>query len=213
MEWLYKIISRVEFYVLLVIIATGAFFFAIFKDLPNSANGYSPTARENLLLPLFFVGATAFLSGVVAFFARDRVKSRATPSGDESELKQTGKTLTASTILAGQVKATPTNPHDDKQWEEDLVSTYGDLPKTQRRVVTLICEMPVAQMPIDDFSQSFDGRFGPAWVQGVSEMYYRIDSLSLRGLCELKKIGPGASVVIRIQRVSKSLRERDLLVS
>jgi hypothetical protein len=201
MEWLYKIIDRVEFYVLLTLIATGALFFAIFKDLPNSANGYSPTAREKILLPLFFIGATVFLSGIVAFFVRDRVKSRAIPSGEKVAHQ------------SEQIESTAANAQDDKQWEEDLVSIYRDLPKTQRRVVTLICEMPVAQMPIDDFWQSFSGRFGPVWVEGVAEMYYRIDSLTLRGLCELKKIGPGASVVIRIQRVSKCLRERDLLVS
>ena len=63
MEWLYKIISRVEFYVLLVLIATAALFFAVFKDLPNSANGYSPTVRETIVLPLFVFGSLCLFQG------------------------------------------------------------------------------------------------------------------------------------------------------
>jgi hypothetical protein len=202
MEWLYKIISRVEFYVLLVLIATAALFFAVFKDLPNSANGYSPTVRETIVLPLFVFGVAVFVSGLIG-----------NGSGVLESDRSLSTTTSGVTPESASVDPNLATSNEEFQWEEQLVSTYKELPKTQQRVVTLICEMPPVQMPIDDFWKAFSSRFGPKWVRNDSEMYYRIDSLSLRGLCELKKIGPGASVVIRLQRVSKCLRSRDVLVS
>jgi hypothetical protein len=216
MEWLYKIISRVEFYVLLVLIATAALFFAVFKDLPNSANGYSPTVRETIVLPLFVFGVAVFVSGLIAFFARVRVRQQIA-NGNGSGVLESDRSLSTTTSgvtpESASVDPNLATSNEEFQWEEQLVSTYKELPKTQQRVVTLICEMPPVQMPIDDFWKAFSSRFGPKWVRNDSEMYYRIDSLSLRGLCELKKIGPGASVVIRLLRVSKCLRSRDVLVS
>ena len=103
-------------------------------------------------------------------------------------------------------------PVDDIS-EKAIVEIYKDLSRTQQRVVTYICEMPVAQLPVDDFLTAFSGKYGSDWVKGEPEMYYRLRTLHFQGLCQLRKVGPGASVVIRNSKVSHCLREHDLLVS
>lgn len=149
MEWLYKIISRVEFYVLLVLIATAGLFFSIFKDLPNSANGYSPTVRETILLPLFVFGSSVFLSGLIAFFVLLRVSPKEISNAKTIDLPQTGGGLSTKTNnVAPQLESVDSklvSTDDELQWEDKLVASYKELPKTQQRVVTLICEMP----PVD----------------------------------------------------------------
>ena len=158
MEWLYKIISRVEFYVLLVLIATAALFFAVFKDLPNSANGYSPTVRETIVLPLFVFGVAVFVSGLIAFFARVRVRQQIA-NGNGSGVLESDRSLSTTTSgvtpESASVDPNLATSNEEFQWEEQLVSTYKELPKTQQRVVTLVCEMPPVQMPIDDFWKAF----------------------------------------------------------
>lgn len=198
MEWFYKVISRVEFYVLLLLIAVIAAFFAIFRDLPHSGNAYSPTVRDRVLVPLLLVGITLFLASIAAFFLR-RLDSRA--SGPMKLFSR----------LRFQPK--PTEPGGDIESEKRVIDAYKGLSKTQQRVVSHLCEMPPTQMTVDDFFLSFTKRYGADYVASVSEVYFRLEVLSLKGLCRLDRIAPGASIAVRITEVSRCLREKDLLVS
>jgi hypothetical protein len=233
MEWVYKIITRVEFYVLLVLIAAVAIFLSIFKDVPNQGNGYSPNVRESMLLPLFLLGVAILLTGIVAFFVRGQAKGAAVSEkvikGREAAEELTPGTEALSASAGREQKRVPTasdypEPDEDehttpvsasmtKEQEDELERVFSALSDTQQKILTHICQMPVMQMPIDDFFESFGRTFNPQWVGNESEMYYRLEVLHLKGFCKLTKIGPGASVVIRNAEISRCLRKRDLLKS
>ena len=181
------------------------------RTAPSPENSWTMNLREDPIVLLFLLGVVIMFISVYLFrvpiigsqkeVEEETKKDSNTESNQKTE-SPIGDNYERNSVLVGSAK-----------WGEALEKRYMSLSRTQQRLVTFVCEMPQSQMAIDDYFKGFVGRYGKSFVANVSEIYFRLEVLELKGYCDMQKIGPGASVVSVIPEVSKCLRERDLLVS
>jgi hypothetical protein len=213
-----KVIQRTEFYILALIIAAGAIYYAFFENLPTGSNDFTPVPRTSPIYLLLVAGGCILLASVGTFVLVKRMPKKSETTMDEKEKVPTrieaptphhDDFRTRSDVESGLL-GSPNNP---AKHLEQLRVIYAGLSRSQQRIVTHICYLPQSQMPIDVFFDSFVKRYGPTFVANVSEMFFRIEVLSLKGMCQLKKIGPGASIVMLIPETATLLRDNDILSS
>ena len=181
------------------------------KTMPSPGNGWTVNLKDDPVDSLFLLGVVIVFVSVYLFWI-----SKIETYNESTD--ETSRRLRVVPSHNTHIQADDSEDFDlvrvgSKEWGDALEKGYMSLSRTQQRLVTFVCDMPQSQMAIDDLFKGFVGRYERSFVENVSEMYFRLEALELKGYCQIKKIGPGASIVSVIPDVSKCLRERDLLVS
>jgi hypothetical protein len=171
---------------------------------PSPANNWNIVLREEPNILLFFLGVVVIFLSIYLFWLTGVYNHNK---------KRQGKGLEPELKVPGQSNDDKFNQNYSVKSCDDLEKRYISLSKTQQRLVTFACEMPQTQMTIDEYYKGFVARYGKNFVANVSELYFRLEALELKGYCKMQKIGPGATIVSVISEVSKCLREKGLLVS
>jgi hypothetical protein len=181
-------ISNVELHILLGIVGLVLVPLAFFESFGVSTTGFSPTLRPTVHGPLLIAGTSLLVVAVFLLIWRSKLQ----PSRHRLP-----------------VGFGPPRSVSNQQVKDG----YIQLSRTQQNVVSVICGMPGSSMPLDDFLKLYAGQHGAKSVESASEMYFRLEVLSFKGLCDLNKIAAGSTLVVKKAGVCKTLRDAKLLRS
>jgi hypothetical protein len=186
-----KFLARVELHILLGLMGLLFLPLAFFESFGLTSTGFAPRLRPMMHTPLLIVSVGLLALSVSLLVWRSKLQfPRSTLS------KESAAQFNVRSISYEQVKI-----------------TYNQLSRTQQNVVSVVCGMPGSSMPLDDFFKLYAHQYGAKSVESPSEMYFRLEVLSFKGLCDMNKIAAGSTLVVKKAGACKTLRDAKLLRS